>query len=780
MSKLFLLAKANLRHEKSQAIVLFVLILLAALVLNLWLMLSMDYHANFDKRHEELNAEDAVLTLSMPKSEVQKQVDEILEDTPDVVQSELSEALLVPCLLPYNGGEVTGNMFVLPEDTAFSKDVGRIEITSQDKTVSGGMYFPVLYETEDIPLGSEAEITVNGEKRAVPVRGFMNSLMTGSHNCGITILIAQEDLYEDLKSDGIPATLVSVRTEERDLGTETAAELAEAFAEAFPDAAISSTSYASVRQSRYISQMITAGVLGAAACFILLVCVVVAASNTANRIQQTMPQLGVLKGIGYTGADLIRSFAAQYSVLSLLAGITGAALSYLAFPSIVQLMDAQTGIPYGIRFLPAPFLISVVLCWAVVVLAACFASKRIRRIEPVEAFRSGIETHSFKKNRVALISSRGPVNFALGMKSCASSGRRNFTICATMAVLTLLVCASAVLVRNVVLDVNPMLDLIGIEQADIFFDAEAEKEDEFLNLLEEDERIDRFYLYHQTENIAEPGGNGVNLIVFDDAGELNNPTTLFEGRFPEYADELALGGKHAEERGLTIGDTIELGSGDRLHKYLIVGLTQGSNYLGDEAFLTREGYLKLEDPQFLGYYVDLKEGEEAQAVMDDIRADFSGSLRSVVDISSVLDATASVYVSAIQAIVWILAGLTLVLAMLVIGLQTRTMLTARMHDYGVLKALGYRTRDLAAQTVLSFLPPVALSETAGLILWSLCMNPLLGLFMRSIGTMKCSFVIPAGLIFACGAALLGFAVLTVLVMCQRVRKISAAELVRGE
>ena len=64
MRKLFLIARSNMRKAKGQMVAIVVLILLASMLLNLWLMLSMDYKANFDRYHKKLNAEHVTLLLN--------------------------------------------------------------------------------------------------------------------------------------------------------------------------------------------------------------------------------------------------------------------------------------------------------------------------------------------------------------------------------------------------------------------------------------------------------------------------------------------------------------------------------------------------------------------------------------------------------------------------------------------------------------------------------------------------------------------------------------------
>ena len=63
MGKSFLLARSNLRKAKGQTTAIIVLIFLAALMLNLWLWLSMDYRENFERCHDRLNAEHVTFAI---------------------------------------------------------------------------------------------------------------------------------------------------------------------------------------------------------------------------------------------------------------------------------------------------------------------------------------------------------------------------------------------------------------------------------------------------------------------------------------------------------------------------------------------------------------------------------------------------------------------------------------------------------------------------------------------------------------------------------------------
>ena len=86
MRKIFLIVRSNIRKAKGQAVAFVVLILLASLLFNLWLMLSMDYHANFVRYHDKLNAEHVTLAVNDNDGAVKEFLAQTLEDDTRVEQ----------------------------------------------------------------------------------------------------------------------------------------------------------------------------------------------------------------------------------------------------------------------------------------------------------------------------------------------------------------------------------------------------------------------------------------------------------------------------------------------------------------------------------------------------------------------------------------------------------------------------------------------------------------------------------------------------------------------
>ena len=93
MRKSFLIARSNIRRAKGQTASIIVLILIAALMLNLWLMLSMDYKAGFDRYHDKFNAEHVTLAVDGNTEEFQRFLSQTIEGDSRTAQYRLDNCM---------------------------------------------------------------------------------------------------------------------------------------------------------------------------------------------------------------------------------------------------------------------------------------------------------------------------------------------------------------------------------------------------------------------------------------------------------------------------------------------------------------------------------------------------------------------------------------------------------------------------------------------------------------------------------------------------------------
>lgn len=780
MRKSILIAHSNIRKAKGQTASIIVLILIAAFMLNLCLMLSMDYKANFDRYHDKLNAEHVTLAVDGDTDEFQKFLSQTLESDSRTATFCLDHCMHMTGAFSYNGGEMNLWCVFLEKQTALTRSVGRIEIVEEGPFTSG-VYLPMIYKTEDITVGNPIELTIGSHKMTYTVCGFFNSIMMGSHNCTLTEIVLTKDKYTELETSGYApqATLCSVRLTDKAENLNYEASLKSTISERQPDITMVSNCYDTVTQARYISQMICSGIMSAMAFFVLLIALVVIISNISNYIQVHMKNLGALKAMGYTSKQLIFSLLLQFAGLTFLAAMIGIGISYCLFPEINAMMIAQTGIPYTLRFLPLPLLLSLAVLGGAVVLTVWLTSRRIKKIEPIAALRSGIQTHNFKRNHVPLEKTKASLNLALALKTTLSGVKHNITVCITMLVLSLVVVFSGLITENVISDMTPFLVLIVGETTDSCINVQAQAEDDFLREMHADNRVEKVYLYNSL-NVSHVGGTELMATICDDFSKINNQNLVFEGRFPKYDNEIAIAAKYAKENRFKVGDEIEITANGKQERYLICGFTQISNNLGRDCLFTRAGYERLGTLTSTSYYINLTSKTDIDAFNLEMEEKFDDIVNTTVNVDTMTESVSGVYVSLMTIIVIAILVLSAIIIIFVLYLLVRTMLNNKNQDYGVMKALGFTTKQLILQTALSFMPATILSTAAGLIGCSFIINPLTALFLNGIGIVKCTFTVPVGFITAAGIGVVLFAFLTVCLLSLRIRKITPRALLSGE
>lgn len=772
MNKSILLARMNLRRARGQGAAIVVLMLLAAMMLNLWLILATDYRQNFDRCHDRLNAEHVTLSVDGDSRELRELLTRTMEEDSRTESFLLDDAMHMVGNFEYNGGDVNSWFVFVEIEAALSREVGRAEIV-EDGGFDSGIYMPMLYKSENIDVGKTVKVSIGSNEVEYTVCGFYNSVMTGSHNCAMMEMILTEDKYQELKEAGyaVRSTLCSVRLQDKDEGSAYEGMLKNTVSSRYPQANMASNTYELVAQSRYISQMICAGILSAMSFIILLIVLVVTASNIVNYIQENMKSLGALKAVGYTSSQLIRSLLLQFLGLSLTAAGVGAGLSYSLFPGINGMMIAQTGIPYQSHFLPLPFLLTLSVSGAGVGLTVWLSSRRIRKIEPIVALRQGLSTHNFRRNPVPLEGTGAPLQLALALKTTLTGIKHNVTICITMLVLSLVVVFSGLMIRNVIMDMTPFLNMIAGEVADSCINVNRETEEAFLREMNADERVEKIYLY-SSEEIRHVGGSGLMATMSEDFSMANNQGVVFEGRFPKYENEIAVAAKYARENNLRPGNEIMVTANGKEAAYIISGFTQITNNLGKDCLLTRAGYERLGEMQTASYYLNLAEGIDIDDFNEEVKERFGNAVNMVINVDSTIQGAASVYISLMAVLVGAVLVLSVVVIAFVLYLLVRTMLTNKKRDYGILKALGYTTGQLILQTALTFMPTITISTAVGVVGCCLIINPLVALFLSSIGIVKCTFSVPVGLIAAEAVCLIFFAFCIACLLSLKIRKIA--------
>ncbi len=779
MQKSLLLARANIRKAKSQTVVIFVLILLASIMLNLWLMLSIDYKQNFKRNHDRLNAEHFSVCLVKSPEETSEAINAILSADERTDEFEINEFLTQIIEFKSNGNDNMYSAVLLSKSVADSKTVGQIEYVEESGCTSG-IYIPIIYKSEETAIGNTVEFKLGKEAREYVICGYINSVMMGSNNCVYTEYILSDDKYTELKESGIApvSTLCSVRIDDPEKDEEYQVDLCSALKTEFPDTGITYNIWSEIAVSRYVSQSICSVIICVMALLTILITVIVIMSNISNYIQENMRNFGALKAVGYTSRQLILSILTQFLSVTVISAIIGTALSYVIFPPLNDMMVEQTGIPYEVTFMPLPVIISFAILMLVVTLTVILSAKKLSKTETITALRMGVKTHSFKKNHLPLEQTKAPINLALALKTTISNMKQNFVTAVTMLMISLLIVFSCLMYHNVIGSIEPMMNLVVGEYADASVVVKKEAAERFIEATENDERVDKVY-YYQGDSIQHEDGTGLYCNIHENSDDLSNQGAVYKGRFPKYDNEIAINGTYACVNNLEIGDEITLCNGENKAKYIITGFNQGANSLGKDCLMTKAGHEKLQTFENYCYYVELKDTDDIEKFIEDVSSQLGDDVVQTINQYNMIS-TADVYVTLITVIVIAIIVLSIIIIAFVLYLLVKTLLNKKKQDYGILKSLGYTTRQIVIQTALSFMPAIVISTAIGITVSCFVINPLLSFYLSNIGIVKSTFTVPYVLCGIVGAIIVVISFLIACMLSRRVRKIAPRELLVNE
>ena len=275
-----------------------------------------------------------------------------------------------------------------------------------------------------------------------------------------------------------------------------------------------------------------------------------------------------------------------------------------------------------------------------------------------------------------------------------------------------------------------------------------------------------------------------SLGVYSDYGALENPS-VYSGRYPKHENEVAISGNLANALDKNIGDTIKISQifqeTTKEEEFLVVGFTQGTYTGGMDIYLTMEG-LRLIEPEaeWQTIHVYLEAGVDIEKFCAALEDEFKGRLSYVGSFDQIFYSQFSPIVSSVSAIVFFIIIIMLLIIIIMGYFVTNSILLTRKGDFGIMKALGYSTRQIVVQTVMTFMLYIAVGSIIGSIILYCCSNILIVTLFSGMGVHKIVFAFPVIWIVSlilCAELVGAF---TAVVSALKIRKIVPCNLIRAE
>ena len=774
--KILRLSLFNLRKNKREAVAIVFLTMVTVFLLGTALISITKIGDIFNKAYDETGCMEYIIHFR--KDSYREVYKDILEEAYGIEDSVEADGLFaIPLnVIEKNGEKQLHNFAFITLETEKKTEGFVIQDGRSDDEIDGiehPIWLPYAFEMNDGYLpGDTYTIVIGGRTYPFEIAGFYNPGCGNRDGSGMKVIVTDKDF--NLLSGVLEHTdiLAFNGTDEFDVG-EFLNKCEELSGE-------NVTSYAWTWWRFYESQneviflQIFLGIAAFISFITLASTVFLMRHKISNDIEDQMQQIGVLEALGYRSREISLSYIYEYMLTAAAGAVLGTLLSVLFNPVLSRIAGQQMG---RIVHMELNFVMLVMVAIAIIILTLVFALTKaatIKRYPPVVAFRKGIKAHHFGRNILPLEKTKGNINTRLAFKVFFRNIKQNIGagICILLASSTLVF---GVAVYDFFKDEMAMLYTFGEEVPEETIslldgvDPYAFSEE----LLDLPEVRKTLVCFEADDVTVEEIGHESTVISYEDYSETEN-IFLSDGRYPEHENEIGISLYASRTYGIEVGDSVTV-KGDGTRKTMIVSgiIPEASNGLIN-VYLTHEGYLSLvpnDTPNLINVYleegVDRSEFErnlyglygasvaemaeasaEGSTLEERIRnaadeqmavllerygvtdVDYAirigdqlitgqSSVFRIRDIQSYFDQIATQVTPMAKAIKAFVIGMAIFVGMIVaviLSILSFSNVRRQRKDLGIMKSMGYSSKDLMKQLAVSMLPSTIVSTAAGAVL----------------------------------------------------------------
>lgn len=397
MNKLWMHAIANIRKTKSASTTLVVMFLIAALLLNVGLLVVINYGSFFNNLKDELNPSNAYFAL--PDKIYTSEVKTYIDNNEHVKKTQTNDGLVIDANILSKGKEKSFPVMFSNMDEARAiskwKFVGE-HLPAEDMSV----YVPDIFKAvSGYRLNDKIELkytdTETNETKTLifTVKGYTEDIYFSSTDTGYLSFYLPAATYQ--KVEGILnkpenrihivfANLDNVKNESavesgirQTLNMNSASLIA-----ADPSTMLLVIDIGLIELSRCMMANMVSAMMVMFAFIIVIVCLLVVRFRIVNSIEEDIMKIGSLKSIGYTSRQIILSIILQFSLLAGVGSLIGIALSYPALPAVSAVFEQQSGLKWVQGFDGGVSGAAFLILLFIVVLVAFFSRSPYQQAEP--------------------------------------------------------------------------------------------------------------------------------------------------------------------------------------------------------------------------------------------------------------------------------------------------------------------------------------------------------------------------------------------------------------
>ena len=830
--KIFRLSLFNLKKNKREAAAIVFLTFVTAFLMATFAVSITQISSAFDRCFEETGSADFILLFEDDKyRDIYR---DILEEEYNVTDIRESSVLVgMGASIISKKGESTANNIIFADESTERKieNFKKLNALPDDEIekLSHPIWLPQYFEiTAGYAPGDTFTLVFGGRDYPFIIAGFYNTGLYNSSRHMLKCVITDNDMvllsavYEEYR-------LIAFDTE-----MEFSHEEYYEKCSARSNESVSSIVILFDKDTEKWSETNFLNVFLYMSVFLSVVTLICAVFLILHKIskdmEEQMVQIGVLEALGYTSRELSCSYICEYiltgGIGAIIGGITAAAFSPVMDTLTRGMINRDVHTDVDILRI----LIVVISIIALVTFFALSRAARVKKFPPVVAFRKGIKSHHFGGNILPLEKMRHSINLRLAFKGIFNDLRSNIGSGICMIAAGVAVMFSVYTFDFFKSGYNGLIGVMGMELPDIsIIMMSGVNGEKFCDEIRKFPEVEKVLLTRSILNRVEIKGSNQNAVAisYSDFSLTDNihPKT---GRFPEYDNEIMISAKREETEDRHIGDSIII-KGDVCEKsYIITGIVSAMNNDSMSVYMTEDGCRRIrpnDRPNTVE--ITLKNEEDRSAFMDKLTTLYGASAKDtayeqsvqgsleerirakadekmavlisqygvtdidyairigdtiisgnsshfvIKEISSMKDLAKS-QMRSIAAVTktfsfWAVIFIAVVVAV-ILGIIAASAVKRQRRELGIMKSMGYTSRDLMLQLTLRILPVTILSS---------CIAAVLSVRVQRIFWMAGFGVqIPESLPLMIGtaAALVLYCLTVTYISAGSIRKISVTEL----
>lgn len=591
------------------------------------------------------------------------------------------------------------------------------EISEEGIYVSGG-----FLAANNLKQKDRLEISIGETRLSFVIQGEIKDACLGSDMMGNTRFIISDSAYEKFRAD---ETLTSYQGRIYYIDSDNVSGLKSDLTNG--NNIQFDGSRATIKMT-YVMEMVVAIIVLVLSICLIIVSFAVLKFVISFSMNEEYREIGVMKAIGIKNVKIRSLYLIKYFAISVIGGTIGL---FLSIPFGNLLMDSVS--KKMVLGNDGGFTINIAGALLVVLAIVGFSyicTGKVRKATPVDAIRNGQAGERYHKKTVYRIGKAHTSNpLYMAVNDILSSPKRFLTI-----IFSFFLCSIFVLGVVLVTDTIKSKNLIGCfgKECDAYM---TDVETSMKTMCDGGDELLRKIYSDIEDKLSDAGIPGkvsaevcykYNIIskgqkytvTFQKNAETQTGDYKYtEGTPPQNAYEIAITPAISRMIDARIGDIVAIDFGTEKRDCMVVAYFQSMNQLGDIIRLHQDAPTSMKYASaILSFQIDFNDHPVEKEIRQRIQL-----MKKIFNNDKIYDATEfckenTGVADTMDSVCYLLLGITIVVVILVAVLMERSFIFDEKGQIALLKAIGFKSRDILRWHILRFMIVAVLSEFLAIVL----------------------------------------------------------------